>query len=132
LVDLDLHAGRDPQRICSRHSDEKLLLVLALDLADGGGNQHHSGIGLEALMIGEANLLVLGLLAFHAKLDPSLVGCCGVAGSASGTSSGSSSGSRSGRGCASGSRGTGGGRAGVWRGRALVGGTTGPSATGTP
>ena len=51
VVDLDLHAGRDHQRIGGRHPDEKLLLVLALGLTHGGGDQHHAGIGLKALVV---------------------------------------------------------------------------------
>ena len=37
------------QRIGGRHPDQQLLLLLAFDLAHGGGDQHHAGIGLEAL-----------------------------------------------------------------------------------
>ena len=70
---LSLHAGGDHQRIGGRHPDEQLLLLLALDLAHGGGDQHHAGIGLEALVIDEADFLVLGLLALHAELDPSVL-----------------------------------------------------------
>ncbi len=50
------------------------MLVLAFGLTHGGGNQDHTGVGLEPFMVDQADLLVVGLLAFHAKLDPGILG----------------------------------------------------------
>ncbi len=109
VVNLELHAGRHHQGVGGRYPDEKLLLLFAFDLAHGSGDQNHAGIGLEALVIDEANIFVLGLLILHTELDPSVLGraaCASHRGRArsSGRSGGRSAGSRPGgrgrfRGC---------------------------------
>src|SRR5262249_58197752 len=54
----------------SRQPHQEVLLVLAFDAAHRGGNKDHPGIRLQALMIDEAHLLVIGLLVLEAELHP--------------------------------------------------------------
>ena len=89
-VDGGLQARRD--RHAERYHDHELLLVGAVDLAQGRRDDHHAGVAIEAFVVGEADiLLVLGFLAvlvldlldgLFAQLDPSALGL-GISGGGS-------------------------------------------------
>src|SRR4029079_5627507 len=70
IVDLDLHARWDHQRIDGGQPHKQILYVFAFDRAHLGGDQHHSGIWVKHLVIDDTKLLVGSLVVLQAKFNP--------------------------------------------------------------